>query len=277
MQEPTRSSPRINLHPPTPGASGQRPSATLTRRSALQLFLAGAGWLMTDVSCGGSKSTEPDDAAFPLRPGIYQRTLPPRNLRYTVAIPNSFKSDQAAPLILALHFGGQVTPFYGGLFLDGLVGPALHELEAIMVAPDAVAGTWSSPESEANVLGLLDAIQGNYKIDTRRTLITGYSMGGAGTWYMSARNQKRFAAALPMAGRPPADAVNVAWEIPIYAIHSRQDEVVPFGPTETAINQIKDKGASVEFVAVEGITHFETGRFTGPLRAAIPWIQKVWK
>jgi len=232
---------------------------------------------MADVACGGSRPTEPDGGAFPVRAGIYQRTLPPRNLRYTLAIPNSFKSDQAASLILALHFGGQVTPFYGGLFLDGLVGPGLQELEAIMVAPDASAGTWSSPESEANVLDLLSAIQSNYKIDPRRTLITGYSMGGAGTWYLAARNQKRFTAALPMAARPPADAVNVAWEIPIYAIHSRQDEVVPFGPTETAVNQIKARGASVEFVAVEGITHFETVRFTGPLRAAVPWVQKVWK
>jgi predicted peptidase len=232
---------------------------------------------MADVACGGSRPTGPDGAAFPQRAGIYQRTLPPRNLRYTVAIPNGFKSDQAASLILALHFGGQVTPFYGGLFLDGLVGPALQELEAIMVAPDAMAGTWSSPEGETNVLEVLNAVQSNYKIDPRRTLVTGYSMGGAGTWYLAARNQKRFAAALPMAGRPPAEAMNAAWEIPIYAIHSRQDEVVPFGPTETAINQLRAKGASVELAAVDGITHFETVRFVGPLRAAVPWIRGVWR
>ena len=239
------------------------------------LLLAAAG--LGGPACGGSKPTEPDSSAFPQKPGFYQRTLSPRNLRYTIAIPNSFKGDQPTPLILALHFGGQVTPFYGGAFLDALVGPALQDLEAILVAPDAVTGTWSSPQSEANVLELLDAIGSNYRIDPRRTLVTGYSMGGAGTWYLAARNQKRFRAAIPVSGRPQDDAVSVTWEIPIYAIHSRQDEVVPFASAEAAVNQLKAKGVAVEFVAVDGITHFETVRFITPLRAAIPWIQNVWK
>lgn len=247
------------------------------RRRALRWLLTAACCATAAAACGGSRPTEPDSSAFPQKPGFYQRTLSPRNLRYTIAIPNSFKGDQPTPLILALHFGGPVTPFYGGAFLDALVGPALQDLEAILVAPDAVTGTWSSPQSEANVLELLDVIGSNYRIDPRRTLVTGYSMGGAGTWYLAARNQKRFRGAVPVSGRPQDEAIGASWEIPIYAIHSRQDEVIPFASAEAAINQLKAKGVAVELVAVDGITHFETTRFILPLRAAIPWIQNVWK
>ncbi len=96
-------------------------------------------------------------------------------------------------------------------------------------------------------------------------------------WYMAARHQNRFAAAIPIAARPESDSGEIEWRIPLYIIHSRQDEVVPLEPVETVVGQLKARGVSVELVVVEGITHFETSRFIGPLRAAIPWIQNVWK
>lgn len=248
----------------------------LTRRSALRLMLGGAGSLAVGACRSPRSSVDADGGALVQRPGVHEQVLSSRGLRYTIAIPNSFVADQAASLIVALHFGGTVTPFYGRTFLDALVGPALQELEALIVAPDATGGTWSSAQNEANLLALLDTLQSGYKIDPRRTLLTGYSMGGAGTWYMAARNQKRFAAALPVSARPQTDSADIPWEIPLYVIHSRQDEVVPLGPTETTVNRLKAKGTSVELVVVEGITHFETSRFIVPLKGAVPWIRKVW-
>jgi predicted peptidase len=217
------------------------------------------------------------EGGFPQQPGIHRQVLPPRNLRYTIAIPSSYRSGQPASLVMALHFGGGSTPYYGGVFLDALVGPALGELDAIFVAPDAMTGTWSSPEAETNLLELLDALRVAYGVEPRRTLLTGYSLGGSGTWYLASRNQKRFAAALPMSGRPVSNAAGIDWEIPLYVIHSRQDEVVPFGPTETVVNQLKARGVSVELAAVEGITHYETSRFAESLHAAIPWIRQAWR
>jgi len=210
-------------------------------------------------------------------PGIHEQIFSPRDQRYTIAIPRAYTGAEAMPLVVALHYGGPVTPFYGKGILAGLVEPALRELGAIVVAPDCQHTNWTNPQSEAGIVALLEHLQAHYTIDARRTLLTGYSLGGSGTWYLAARNQDKFAAAIPMAGWPQPDSADVEWKIPLYAIHSRQDELLPFEQTEQVVHQLKDRGVAVDLVLLDGITHYETERFVKPLRAAVPWIRSVWE
>ena len=210
-------------------------------------------------------------------PGIHEQTFLPHDQRYTIAIPRTYTGTEATPLVVALHYGGPVTPFYGKGILAGLVEPALRELGAIVAAPDCLHGNWTNPQSEAEVVALLEYLQAHYAIDARRTVLTGYSLGGSGTWYLAARNQDSFTAAIPMAGWPQPDSMDVEWKIPLYAIHSRQDELVPFEQTERVVRQLKDRGVAVNLVLLDGITHYETERFVEPLRAAVPWIRRVWE
>jgi len=209
--------------------------------------------------------------------GIHEQIFPPRDQRYTIAIPTTYTGEEATPLIVALHYGGTVTPFYGKGILVSLVEPALRELGAIVVAPDCLHGNWTNPQSEAEINALLEYLQAHYAIDARKTVLTGYSLGGSGTWYLAARNRDKFAAAIPMAGWPQPDSADVAWKIPLYVIHSRRDELVPFEQTERVVGQLKGKGVAVEWVLLDRITHYETERFVKPLRAAVPWIRSVWK
>jgi len=208
--------------------------------------------------------------------GIHEQILARRNQRYTIAIPAGYADEKPTPLVLALHYGGPVTPFYGSGILVGLVEPALRELGAIIVAPDCQHGDWANLDSELEIVELLKYLQAHYAIDARKTALTGYSLGGAGTWYVAARNQEKFAAAMPMAGWPQPDSAEVEWKIPLYVIHSRADQVVPFDQTELVVRQLKERGAAVQSVLLEGITHYETEYFVAPLQAAAPWIGKVW-
>jgi len=114
-------------------------------------------------------------------------------------------------------------------------------------------------------------------VDPNRTLITGYSMGGMGTWHLAARYQERFSAAIIMAGLPPADSTNIHWDLPLYIIQSRHDQLMPLRPTEDAVEQLKSSGVSVELVVLDGITHFETLRYVEPLMDAVPWIKEAWE
>ena len=211
-----------------------------------------------------------------LESGIHEMSLD-NGQRYTIAIPESYTGAEPVPLIIALHYGGTVTPFYGRGVLEGLVEPALRELGAIIVAPDASVEPWASEAGEAAVLQVMDEIEAAYNIDLARTLLTGYSMGGMGSWYIGGRNQERFTAVLPIAGRPQADTTEIDWMIPLYVIHSRDDELIDIAPTETAVSQLRFHGAEVELVVVEGISHYETSRFVGALHEAIPWIEQVWR
>lgn len=233
------------------------------RALALALLVAGC--------TAGARSGERLDFAT----GLSERTLPladGRLLRYTLVVPEA-DPGRPHPLVLALHFGGTVTPFYGRNVLELLVAPALAELGAVLVAPDALEPGWDQPANEAAVLALLDHLAGRLNLDRRRTLCTGYSMGGTGTWYLVGRHPDRFAAAIPIAGRP---APGPHWAVPVYVIHGRADQVVPFAPAEAEVARLKAAGVDARLVAVDGVSHFQTERFVEPLHAAVPWIRAIW-
>ena len=220
-------------------------------------------------------------------------------LRYAIAVPDGYDASAEAPLILALHFGwGQaLPPNYSAVFMEILVEPALRELGAIIVAPNCPARSWIDPTSEEAVLALLEHVQGEYRIDADRIVITGFSLGGMGTWYFASRHAEMFSAAIPMASRPmiadgsgPDRAAvqrfeeegSVEWpeglvSLPMYVLHSRDDELIPIGPVERASAELEALGASIEFVAIDaGIGHHETPSYVPYLARAVPWLKEVW-
>ena len=134
-----------------------------------------------------------------------------------------------------------------------------------------------APSSEQVVIDLCDHLQSIYTIDKRRVLLTGYSMGGIGTWMLAAHHQERFAAALIVSAKPPTGVDNVQWDIPLYVIHSRRDEIFPLGDTESTVSQLREMGVAIELHIVDGVTHFQTERFVEPIHAAIPWVQDSWR
>ena len=177
------------------------------------------------------------------------------------------------PLVLALHYGGEVTPHLSMGFLQSVVVPGLKKLGAVIVAPDCPGDGWTDEASERAVLALLDYAVRNWPVDRRRIVVTGYSLGGIGTWFFAARHPEIFSAAVPMAGRPVIDAV---LRVPVYAIHGRRDEVIDVEPTRRAIDALRAEGVDAHLVIVKGPTHYETRRFAGPLKDAVDWLQEVW-
>ena len=63
----------------------------------------------------------------------------------------------------------------------------------------------------------------------------------------------------------------------MFAVHSRDDQVQPIGPTEQRIAELKRRGINAQIVVLNGIEHFETYKFVSGLRQAVPWIQDIWK
>jgi predicted peptidase len=176
-----------------------------------------------------------------------------------------------------LHYGigNRDSTGVGVDLVKGIIGPALEELGAIIVAPDSVRGNWSTSENEKAVNALLDMVMAHYAIDKKRVAVTGYSMGGTGSWHLAEKFPERFSAVLPIASSPPASAVG--WRLPVLAIHSRDDQVQPFDPAAARIAELQMAGVNARLIALTGIAHYEAGRFREPLRQAVPWLQEVWK
>ena len=207
---------------------------------------------------------------------IHDEVLPQQDgplLHYAISVPRDYHREPV-PLILALHFGGDPRGA-GHAMLQILIQPALGGLGAVIVAPDSLGGGWSMPANERAVNALLAAVEKKYTIDPTKVIVTGFSMGGQGTWYWGDKYPERFSAAIPLAGTPTPSAAT--WRIPVFAVHSRDDQLQPIGPTEQRIADLKKRGVNAQIVVVTGIQHFETDRFVDSLRQAVPWVREVWK
>jgi predicted peptidase len=125
------------------------------------------------------------------------------------------------------------------------------------------------------VNALLDMVLAHYSIDKKKIAVTGYSMGGAGAWHFAEKFPERLSATIPVADRPPSSASG--WRLPVLATHSGDDQVVPFAPTEVRIAELQKAGVNAKLIPLTGVTHYETHRFAGALRQAVPWLREVWK
>jgi len=199
------------------------------------------------------------------------------SIRYTLYVPPSISSNKPVPLILALHYGGTVTPYFGKDILVYLVEPALWNLGAVMVSPDCPGKGWNNPVSEQAVLTLLDYLIKSYPIDKNKIVITGYSMGAMGTWYLVSRHPDLFSAAIPISGIPREEVSLTGNNTPIYAIHSQDDELIPVERVRQFIQEWQSKGLNVRFEVIKGIGHYEYSGYVQALKKTVAWIKKVWR
>ena len=198
-------------------------------------------------------------------------------MRYAISVPADYQASQDAPrpLVLALHPGGRF-PYYGSDFMQSIVEPALREWDAILVAPDVPSRSWASADSERAVLALLDEVISTHTIDQTRILVTGFSMGGRGTWYFATRNPQLFTGAIPMAAARGTDPLEELAGMPVHLIQSPDDKVVPYPPAEEAVEFLARRGRA-RLTRLSGVGHYQMRSYIVPRRTAGEWIRDQWQ
>ncbi|MFT5449805.1 MAG: putative peptidase [Gammaproteobacteria bacterium] len=204
-------------------------------------------------------------------PAVHQERLPSGE-PYTLVLPTDASRETAPPLVVSLHYGGPVTPFYGRGLLEGLVEPALRELGAVMVAPDCAQRTWR--DCEQSVLRVIEHLATTHFVDRRRIVLLGYSKGGIGTWDLASRHPALFSAAIVMAGQPGDDLSAAQWTVPLRAIQAGSDEIFPPAPTRDFITRLQARGVDASMEQLDDVTHYEMVRFSEPLRRTVPWLRE---
>lgn len=224
-----------------------------------------------------------------------------RSVTYGTLVPKTPPPEGGYPLIVGLHYGTTqepgLSPYFGLGYVGQLVFPALENLNAVIVAPDAPESSWAHPASEEAVLAVVAQVKKDVPINAAHTLVTGFSMGGQGAWFFAATHPELFKAAIPMTALPLTTRASSKTELqaalsavesstdwatpllrmPLYVIHSRADQTVPVGPVEKAVQTLKGRGGNVTLVLIDDIPHSMVSGFIEPLAGAVPWIRQVWE
>lgn len=198
------------------------------------------------------------------------------DLLYALLVPDDYQKGQARPLVLALHPGAKQGDYYGLGFARQVVAPGIIGLNAIVIAPDCPTRTWTDPGADKAVMALVEKMLAEYTIDKKKILVTGFSMGGGGTWFMSAQHPDVFTAAIAIAapvGNQPRERLG---KIPTYVIHGGGDEVVPFGPAEENAMALQKMGKPVAFEAAADLSHYTMGAYIPYIRRAMRWVEARW-
>jgi len=214
-----------------------------------------------------------------LGPGTHKETADVPgvgNVKYTIEIPANNDGSAPVPLVLALHYGydGAVPEAYTGEGMIESFRPGLADFKAIVIAPDVLGGDWTDAKNEQAAVWLVQSAMQTYSVDPKRVIITGYSMGGEGTWFIGSRHQDVFTAAIPVAA-PVAGSTD--WKIPIYVIHSQQDEIVSHGAAKGHADAVKAKGGTIEMKSVTGLTHYDTPSYASYVGEGLKWLEGEWK
>lgn len=113
------------------------------------------------------------------------------------------------------------------------------------------------------VLALVEDTAARFHVDRARIYVTGFSMGGSGTWDLVTRHPGTFAAAIPVSGvNDPSRAAAIS-DLPVWAFHGADDEVSPVENTRAMVDRLRRNGSAVRFTEVRGVGHGAAGHAYG--------------
>jgi len=114
------------------------------------------------------------------------------------------------------------------------------------------ARIWTSADGTQKIINTLVK---NLPVDKERIYITGYSMGGFGTFDIVAREPKLFAAAVPVSGGGnPATAASMK-RVPFWVFHGDADTVVNVEQSRKMVEALKKAGGKADYTEIPGAGH----------------------
>ncbi len=134
----------------------------------------------------------------PLPAGTEHRTY--------VYVPKSYDPRRPLGLMIHLHGGGAGKEYTDQaaqelLKCDSWGMDLMRGGDFVVACPSALPMNyqrWSYPESEIHIQSIIEEYSTRYAIDPNRVYLTGFSMGGEGTFWHMARQSDRFAVMAPM-------------------------------------------------------------------------------
>jgi predicted peptidase len=198
---------------------------------------------------------------------------------YRAFVPDGWTAKRAWPVVLFLHGSGERGHNNRRQLSQGLPPWLIKHgksFPALVVIPQAPAGSAWSGEIEQMALAALDGSIQRYHGDRQRLYLTGLSMGGYGAWQIALDHPRMFAAAaivcggirhpydsdrLQVHGIPPHAADPYAWvaahigKLPTWIFNGAIDDVVPPQESRRMHAALQANGVEVRYTEFPGIGH----------------------
>jgi predicted peptidase len=111
----------------------------------------------------------------------------------------------------------------------------------------------------ARLSRLVTELIGSYNLDPGRVYVTGFSMGGDGTWALGIAHPEQFAALLPVSRwYRKYDLVCALKALPVHVYQSELDEVVPAPIAKKMTADLEVCGGNVQLTLFPEGRHNET-------------------
>lgn len=218
-----------------------------------------AGLMLMLLLLGLAQGFAAEGPAVPVGQPLVRRCGDPGpddGLDYLVYLPADYGKDAARrwPLVVFLHGmadrGGELAR------LRAVALPRLVErrgnLAYVLVVPHCPDGmVWPTRRLDK----LLDQVLSEQRVDPKRVVLTGLSMGAMATWRWGMAEPERFAALVPIAGGVAPDDVDELKGMPIWAFHGDADPVLPIDAHRRIVDAAKAAGAVTRFTAYPGVGH----------------------
>lgn len=94
-----------------------------------------------------------------------------------------------------------------------------------------------------------------FPIDESRIYVTGQSMGGAGTWHMTAHRPKLFAAAVACCAAQTDEDATASLGTPLWNFHGAADQSVPVALSRDRIAALRRAGGHPLYTEYAGVDH----------------------
>jgi pimeloyl-ACP methyl ester carboxylesterase len=176
-----------------------------------------------------------------------------KKVAYVVYVPKGYDGKKVYPVILSLHGGGEKNPVPWGL---GTYIKARGDLDFLCVFPHTEDGWAPGTRGDKHAIGALDEVMAQYKADRRRVYLTGFSMGGRGTWSLGAKYADRWAALVPVAADSRPEWAQKVKDIPIWAFHGSDDRSeLNAAKGRQAVAYVKKLGGKPKYTELPGGGH----------------------
>jgi predicted esterase len=189
--------------------------------------------------------------------------------KYTLFVPRGYTADKEWPTVVFLHGAGERGTDSRLPLVYGLA-PYLQanqdKYPFLAVFPQAedltspIKTNWYSTGAESRrMLAILDDVAKTHKVDAKRTVLTGWSMGGYGVWELGAAMPDRWSALVPMAaggpaGRLPQTAAALK-DKPVWAFHGARDTAVPVAESREMVAALREVGGKPLYTEYKDADH----------------------